>query len=184
MKIYEILSEAEASDAELKQRYGEFEPEDKPMLPTTKVGGAPAPTLWTCYDAIENILGRKRVTDDEDELEPGMYYVYQSNEPPMFRDTEESGPGGSINVPNLESRAAKDVAIAVHEACHAYVHDKIKGAGRAYSNEKIINNLAEKWLRKHLSGTALHVALEAIVGSRVSYGQDHIPQSSITDRRE
>jgi hypothetical protein len=184
MKIYEILSEAEASDAELKQRYGEFDPEDKPMLPTTKVGGAPAPTLWTCYDAIENILGRKRVTDDEDELEPGMYYVYQSNEPPMFRDTEESGPGGSINVPNLESRAAKDVAIAVHEACHAYVHDKIKGAGRAYSNEKIINNLAEKWLRKHLSGTALHVALEAIVGSRVSYGQDHIPQSSTTDRRE
>jgi hypothetical protein len=184
MKITEIIQEAEASDNELKQRYGDFEPEDKPMLPTTKVGGAPAPTLWSAYATIENILGRNRVTDDEDEIQPGMYYVYQSNEPPMFRDTEESGPGGSINIPNLESRAAKDVAVAAHEACHAYVHDKTKGQGRAYSNEKIINNLAEKWLRKHLSGPALHVAIETITGSRINYGKDHIPNSSITDRRE
>jgi hypothetical protein len=102
----------------------------------------------------------------------------------MFRDTEESGPGGSINIPNLESRAAKDVAVAAHEACHAYVHDRTKGQGRVHANEKIINNLAEKWLRKHLSGPALHVAIEAITGSRINYGKDHIPNSSITDRRE
>jgi len=184
MKIHEILSEAEAGDAELKQRYGDFDPEDKPMLPTTQVGGAPAPTLWTCYDAIRNILGSNRVTDDDNELQPGMYYVYQSNEPPMFRDTEESGPGGSINVPNLESKAAKDVAVAVHEACHAYVHDKIKGGGRVHANEKVINNLAERWLRKHLSGPALHVALEAILGSKISYGKDHMPKGPETDRRE
>jgi hypothetical protein len=183
MKIHEILSEAEASDAELRQRYGDFEPEDKPMLPTTQVGGAPAPTLWTAYDAIRNILGRNRVTDDDDALEPGMYYVYQSSGPAMFRDTEESGTGGSINVPNLESKAAKDVAVAVHEAFHAYVHDKTKGAGAVHSNEKIINNLAEKWLRKHLSGSALHVALETIIGSRISYGKDHIPKSLTTDKR-
>ena len=184
MKIYEIIAEAEASDTELKQRYGDFDPKDKPMLPTTHVGGAPAPTLWSAYDAIQDVLGRGRVTDDEDAIEPGMYYVYQSNEPPMFRDTEESGPGGSINIPNLESKAARDVAVAVHEACHAYVHDKVKGAGQAYSNEKIINNLAEKWLRKHLSGPALHVALETITGSRISYGKDHIPKGPTTDRRE
>ena len=177
MKIYEILSEAEASDAELRQRYGEFDPEDKPMLPTTKVGGAPAPTLWTAYDAIVSILGSRRVTDDEDAIEPGMYYVYQSSEPPMFKDTEDSGPGGSINLPNLQSKAARDVAMAVHEACHAYVHDKTKGAGRVYANEKIINNLAEKWLRKHLTGSALHVAIETITGSRISYGKDYLPKS-------
>ena len=139
MKIFEILSEAEASDAELRQRWGDFDPEDKPMLPQTQLSREPAPTLWTCYDAIRNILGSDRVTDDEDDIEPGMYFVYQSNEDPMFRDTEDSGPGGSINIPNLESKAAKDVAVAVHEACHAYVHDKVQGAGRAYSNEKIIN---------------------------------------------
>ena len=183
MLIKEIISEAEASDAELKQRYGEFDPEDKPMLPTTKVGGAPAPTLWTAYDAIESILGRSRVTDDEDNIEPGMYYVYASNEPAMFRDTNDSGSGGSINIPSLDSKAARDVAVAVHEACHAYVHDKTKGAGAVHSNEKIINNLAEKWLRKHLSGPALHVALETITGSRISYGKDHVPNSRTTDKR-
>lgn len=183
MRINEIISEAEASDAELKQRYGDFEPEDKPMLPTTQVGGAPAPTLWTAYEAIESILGRSRVTSDEDDLEQGMYYVYASNEPPMFRDTEESGAGGSINIPSLESKAARDVAVAVHEACHAYVHDRTKGSGQVHANEKIINNLAEKWLRKHLSGTALYVALETITGSRISYGKDYIPKSRTADKR-
>jgi len=41
MKIHEIILEAEASDDELEKRYGKFDPEDKPMLPTTQVGGAP-----------------------------------------------------------------------------------------------------------------------------------------------
>jgi hypothetical protein len=177
MRAKEFIREAEASDAELKQRYGEFDPEDRDMLPQTQLTREPAPTLWSCYAAIQSILGRDRVTDDEDEIEPGMYYVYQSSEPPMFRDTEESGPGGSINVPNLESKAAKDVAVAVHEAYHAYVHDRTNGQGIVHSNEKIINNLAEKWLRKHLSGPALHAALEQIVGSRISYGKDHMPKS-------
>jgi len=178
------LEEAEASDDELRLRYGEFDPEDKPMLPTTKVGGAPAPTLWTAFDAIQSILGRRRVTSDEDNVGPGMYYVYQSSGPAMFRDTNDTGPGGSINIPNLDSKAARDVAVAVHEACHAYVHDKTKGSGRVHANEKIINTLAERWLRKHLSGPALHVAIETITGSRLSYGQDHVPKGPTTDRRE
>ena len=171
MKIHELL-EAAASDAELRQRWGEFDPEDKPMLPRTDVGGAPAPTLWTAYDVVRDILGRDKVTDDDEELQPGMYYIYQSDQPPMFRDTDDGV--GSINLPNLDSTAARDVAQAAHEAYHAYVHNKSKG-GAVYSNEKIINNLAEKWLRKHLSGPALHVGLEQIIGSRISYGSDHIP---------
>ena len=171
MKIHELL-EAAASDAELRQRWGEFNPEDKPMLPRTDVGGAPAPTLWTAYDVVRDILGRDKVTDDDEELQPGMYYIYQSDQPPMFRDTDDGV--GSINLPNLDSTAARDVAQAAHEAYHAYVHNKSKG-GAVYSNEKIINNLAEKWLRKHLSGPALHVGLEQIIGSRISYGSDHIP---------
>jgi len=172
MRINELF-EADASDADLKARYGDFDPEDKPMLPRTKVGGAPAPTLWTAYDVVTNILGRNRVTTDDDELGPNMYYLYQSNEPPMFKDTDNGV--GSINLPDLDSTAARDVAIAAHEAYHAYVHSKSQG-GFASANEKIINNLAEKWLRKHLSGPALHAALEQIVGSRISYGKDHMPK--------
>lgn len=170
------LEEAEASDAELRQRWGDFDPEDKPMLPQTQVRGAPAPTLWSAYDVIRDILGKDRVTDDDEELQPGMYYVYQSSGPPMFRDTGDGV--GSINLPNLDSTAAKDVAVAAHEAYHAYVHSKSQG-GRASSNEKIINNLAEKWLRKHLSGPALHVGLEQIVGSRISYGPHHMPKQGV-----
>lgn len=183
MRIHELISEATASDDELKKRWGEFDPEDRDMLPYTDLDRSSAPTLWTTYDAIVNILGADRVTDDEDEYEPGMYYVYQSNGPAMFRDTEESGPGGSINVPSLTSRAARDVAVAVHEAYHAYVHDRTKGQGRIYSNEKVINNLSEKWLRKHLTGSALHVALETILGSRISYGPHHLPTPPLSDKR-
>ena len=181
MRIQELL-EAEAGDTELKQRYGDFDPEDKPMLPATQLPRQPAPTMWSCMDAIENILGKNNVTDDEDALEPGMYYVYQSSEPPMFKDTGGFGQGGSINLPNPNSHAAGDVAMAVHEAYHAYVHSK--SPGRAQSNEKIINNLAEKWLRKNLTGPSLHVALEKITGSRISYGPDHIPKSSPQDLRQ
>jgi hypothetical protein len=172
MRAIEFIIEAEASDAELRQRWGDFDPEDKPMLPQTQVGGAPAPTLWTAYSVIQNILGRNQVTDDEEYLKPGMYYVYQSSEPPMFRDTDDGT--GIINLPNLDSTAAKDVAVAAHEAYHAYVQSKSQG-GVAYANEKIINKLAEKWLRNHLSGPALHVALEKIVGSKISYGPHHMP---------
>jgi hypothetical protein len=181
MRAKEFIIEAEASDAELTQRYGKFEPEDKPMLPTTRVGGAPSPTLWTAYEVIRNILGKDKVTDDDDELAPGMYYVYQSLGSPMFKDTGDGV--GSINLPNLDSTSARDVAMAAHEAYHAYVHNKSLG-GVAYANEKIINKLAEKWLRNHLSGPALHTALEKIVGSRISYGPNHMPNSSTIDKRK
>jgi len=166
------LEEAEASDADLRARWGAFDPEDKPFLPQTKTNLQPASTLWTAYAVVQNILGKNRVTDDEDELTPNMYYVYQSNEEPMFRDTDNGV--GSINLPNLNSTAAKDVAVAAHEAYHAYVHSKSQG-GVVHANEKIINNLAEKWLRKHLSGPALYAALEKITGSRIHYGSNHMP---------
>lgn len=171
-KLLAELHEAEASDADLRARWGDFDPEDKSMLPQTQTNLQPAATLWTAYAVVQNILGKERVTNDEDELTPNMYYVYQSNEEPMFRDTGEGE--GSINLPNLSSTAARDVAVAAHEAFHAYVHSKGTG-GVVHANEKIINNLAEKWLRKHLSGPALHSALEQITGSRIHYGSDHTP---------
>jgi hypothetical protein len=171
-KLLAELCEAEASDTDLRARWGDFDPEDRAMLPQTKVGGAPAPTLWSAYAVVQNILGKNRVTNDEDALTPNMYYVYQSNNEPMFRDTDNGV--GSINLPDLSSTAARDVAVAAHEAFHAYVHSKSQG-GVVHANEKIINNLAEKWLRKHLSGTALHAAIEKITGSRISYGSNHMP---------
>jgi putative chitinase len=174
IKKFANIAEAEASDADLRARWGDFDPEDRAMLPQTQTNLQGASTLWTAYAVVQNILGKNRVTNDEDELTPNMYYVYQSNEEPMFKDTDNGV--GSINLPNLDSTAAKDVAVAAHEAFHAYVHSKSQG-GVVHANEKIINNLAEKWLRKHLSGPALHVALEKITGSRIHYGPSHMPNS-------
>ena len=178
-KLLAELCEAEASDADLRARWGDFDPEDRPMLPQTQTNLQPAATLWTAYAVVQNILGKNRVTNDEDELTPNMYYVYQSTNEPMFRDTENGV--GSINLPNLSSTAARDVAVAAHEAFHAYVHSKSQG-GVVHANEKIINNLAEKWLRKHLSGPALHSAIEQITGSRIHYGAGHMPK--ITQTKE
>ena len=174
MRIYEIINEAEASTADLRARWGEFDPEDRPMLPRTQTGLEPAATLWTAYEVVQNILGKHNVTDDEDELESGKYYVYQSGEP-MFRGTSDTE--GSIELPNLTSTAAKDIAIAAHEAYHAYIHSRAAG-GAVYANEKIVNNMAEKWLRKHLTGTQLHSAIVALTKSRVHYGQHHMPQGT------
>ena len=172
MRIQEIITEAEASAADLRARWGEFDPEDRPMLPRTQTGLQPAATLWTAYEVIQNILGKNNVTDDEDELDSGKYYVYQSSEP-MFRGTGDTE--GSIAVPDLNSTAAKDIAAAAHEAYHAYVHSKSSG-GAVHANEKIVNNMTEKWLRKHLTGTQLHAAMVALTGSRVHYGPHHMPK--------
>ena len=134
-------------------------------------------TGWTALEVVESILGKDRVTSDDDELVQGMYYVYESNSPPQFEDTEEPGQtGGAIRLHNLEATDPKAIAEAAHEACHAYAHSK-SSSGMLYTNEKIINNLAEIWLKKNLSGTALHFALEHILGSKLHYGSDHMARS-------
>lgn len=171
MRAFEFIVEAEASDVDLRARWGDFNPEDRLMLPRTQTTLEPAATLWTAYEVVQNILGKNNVTDNEDELGPGIYYVYQSGEP-MFRGT--SNTEGSIELPNLTSTAAKDIAVAAHEAYHAYIHNRAKG-GAVHANEKIVNNMAEKWLRKHLSGTQLKSAIEALTHSRIHYGQHHMP---------
>ena len=131
-------------------------------------------TGWTALEVVESILGKNRVTADDDELVQGMYYVYESSSPPQFEDTEEPGqPGGAIRLRDLNATDPKSIAEAAHEACHAYAHSKSTG-GMLYTNEKIINSLAEIWLKKNLSGTSLHFALEHILGSKLHYGADHM----------
>ena len=127
MRFYEIISEAEASDSELAGRWSGYEPGDRPFVPNSKKNLQPSSTLWSCWDAIHDILG-DRVTTDVDDVTPGMYYAINTSGKPMFRNPGEAyGEGGTIEVPNLDSTAAKDVAIAVHEACHAYADMKAKG---------------------------------------------------------
>jgi hypothetical protein len=138
-----------------------------------------APTPFTAYQAIQSVLGKDNVTDNDEDMGNAKYLVYRSPRT-LFIDHDDMG---AIEIKDPDSRDAREVAIAVHEACHAWIHARAKG-GRVSSNEKIVNQLAEKWLRKHLSGVQLHVALEAIVKSRISYGSNHMPKSSVSDKRE
>jgi hypothetical protein len=183
MRIIEIVQEARSSDREMSQRYPEMTPDELEFM-----GGNfdlprdPGPTLWSCRAVIENILGTDLVTGDEHRLKPGMYYMFDGVKEPFFRPTgDTNAEAGSIELPDLDSHAARDVGAAAHEAYHAYVHNR--SPGQAYGNEKIVNNLAERWLRKHLSGASLHYALEAITKSRIDYGTDHTPKGPVTDRR-
>jgi hypothetical protein len=165
MRAFEIVLERAMSDQELSRRGWDGNPEtkwiyDEPIKPTR------AATDWTCIDAIKDILGADRVTDDEDNVKPGQYLVYPSNRT-MF---VEFGKQGAIEIKDPNSRDAEDLAAAVHEACHAKLH---KGAnGKIYTNEKLVNQLAIKWLKENLTGMALHVATEAITKSKISYGHN------------
>lgn len=174
MRAYEFITEAEASDADLQRRWGDQAHLDRPFLPRSRTNLQPAATLWTAYEVVQDILGKQNVTDDDDELVQGMYYVFQHGTygEPMFRGTSDTE--GSIELPDLDSTAAKDIAVAAHEAYHAYIHRKASG-GAVFANEKIVNKLAEKWLRKNLSGTQLYAAIEALNSSRIHYGQHHMP---------
>lgn len=173
----QILFELQATDAALAKRWPNYEPVDREFI-GVDLPKQPTPTPWSCLAVIQNILGADNVTDDEDELVPGMYYAYDSDTP-LFRATGDThDQAGSIQVPNLSSHSARDVGIAAHEAYHAWAHSKSRG--NVYTNEKIINNLAEKWLRKHLVGLDLQVALEAIINSRVSYGKNHLSKPNVS----
>lgn len=74
-----------------------------------------------------------------------------------------------IAIPDTNSQNAAYIAPAVHEAYHAYIYRKAGGQGTFYSNEAVVNKLAEKWLRQHITGFALHIALTVINNSRISY---------------
>jgi len=92
--------------------------------------------------------------------------LYASFEPPYTYGNGRVSPG-KISLPSITSDNAAYLAAAVHEAYHAYIFFKTRGQGNLKSNEKIVNVLAEKWLRKHLKGFTLHSALNIINTSRI-----------------
>jgi hypothetical protein len=189
MRAVEFIYEALSSDDEMQKRYPDMDADDREMMGGKNISlpREPGPTLWSCRSVIQNILGSKNVTDDADNIKPGQYYMFDgvNKLDAMFRatgDTHEEA--GSIEVRDLDSYSASDVGIAAHEAYHAYIYSKTTG-GQVYGNEKIVNKMAEKWCRKHLTGPSLHYALEAITNSRIHYGQDNYMQKGpVTDRRE
>ena len=74
-----------------------------------------------------------------------------------------------IYLPSFDNSSAVYVAVAVHEAYHAKIYLGTRGQGALTSNEKIVNDLTEKWLRSKLSGFALHAGLTTVANSRSFY---------------
>jgi len=188
MKLRELFESRLPEPAEIDAAMGqELAPGEHDMTPYSAPMRGPAATPFTVYQAISAVLGHEDVTNDEDDLTEEnhmqMVYVYEGSRNGYYIATDD-GTGGSIEVHNMGSKAAADVAVGVHEACHALVHRKTGGEGRLSSQEKIVNNMAERWIRKHLHGMAQHVALETITGSRIDYGPNHMPRPSPSDLRE
>ena len=166
MKINEIICEVKYSDARLRTMGWDGSEDERCWYPPgfDAVG---ATTKWRSVDAIVDILGIDFVTDDEDDVQPGQVLVYNSGRT-LFIDHEDMA---AIEIRDMQSKAAIDVAKAVHEAYHAYMWIKAQG-GQIHANEKFVNTLATRWLRAHLSGPELHVALETILKSKISYGHN------------
>lgn len=148
-----------------------------------------APTQFTGLEVLQDIIGHDAICVDKDKIKDGQYYL--KNVDP---NSKWDGPGfspprqytykqygntaaedkdvtvdveGTITLYDYKSRDAKDIAVAAHEAYHALMWKK----GKSYfNNEKLTNNLATKWLKKNLKGPELHVALEMILQSNISYG--------------
>lgn len=191
MKLRELFEAIQPTDAEMKAAHGNdqewdsMDADDKEMHPLNAPMKGVAPTPFTVYTAIQSVLGRGNVTYDEDELAAGdgKIYVWNGSREGFFVPNDDDT-GGSIEVQNMDSRDARQVAIGVHEAYHAYIHQRTNAQGQLSSQEKIVNNLAYKWIMRHLKGMAQHVALEAINASRVNYGHHHMPNPGPSDLRE
>jgi hypothetical protein len=179
MKSMEFIVERKPTDTELKVRgwspntkHGnDQEYKDWVFSADKDIESAPGPVGFTALQAIKDILGADNVCADDEEPERGQYYVIQGHRPgAYFIAMDDYSDGGVIELPfDQNSNQARRIATAVHEAFHAYVHRKIPG-GSLYNNEKMVNSLSVKWLQKHLTGYNLHIALEQITKSRISYG--------------
>lgn len=136
------------------------------------------PKQFCVIEVVRNIVGQAYFASDKDD-DNAAFLVRQSNEPGFSPPStvhedwmKELGlppliSRGTLYVPPHESRCASHIAMAAHEAIHAWLY--LNGKGEVWRSEEITNQLAELWLRQHLSGMRLHVALEAITQSRISY---------------
>lgn len=145
---------------------------------------AQATTNWTVINTIKNILGDDLVATSNPK--EGQYLVIKGDYA-AFGKTDNRDPydweielniappnkpeAGTIEVPDLNSRDARFVAMAAHEAFHAFILSKSPKT-KLFRNEKYVNQLATKWVKKNITGMALHVALETILQSKIDYGHN------------
>ena len=129
---------------------------------------------WTAMDVVRDILGPDNVVDDlvtpEEEFKEHHFIVthsWSNRMPNMFADMDTDT--GCICLSDRYGTSPKAIAVAAHEAYHAWLHQNKK----QYDDEKHVNILATKWLQQHLSGMQLHAALNTILHSKIHYGHNN-----------
>ena len=180
MRASEFITERQLTDLELRQRGWDGNEEYRSWY-ADEIPNGKASTRFSVSAAIGDILGWDNLYFDEDQDD--VDHSYGTNV--IFVNTEYGGLNGGQRgtfarfddaegggmVINLafpaESHDARDVGTAVHEAFHAKI--AMGSRGDLYGNEQLVNKMAEKWLRAHLTGIELHVALEGVTKSRISY---------------
>jgi hypothetical protein len=144
------------------------------------IPSVPGPVGFTALQAIGNILGRDRVCTDEKYYIPGKRNILVTDEGGLTRNSfdysaamgDDRSAGAVIYIDDIFSSQARNIAIAVHEAYHAWMF--LKSGGTVFQNEKMVNRMAIRWLRKHLSGMNLQIATEEILHSNLSYNHKGI----------
>lgn len=128
---------------------------------------------WRAIDVVRNILGADNVIDDKVEnpesAQPHQFIVTHSwvnSTPDMFSDLDcESG---VVCLADRYGTTPAAIAKAAHESFHAWLHQN----KQPNNNEKLVNQLATEWLRKHFSGMFLRAALDTILKSKIHYGHN------------
>lgn len=139
---------------------------------------------WTAEEVVRKILSDYNVSGEVDldttgghssfgdligkaSVEKSWARMKNTGEPSGIYDPFGSmpGEGGVIGLPNPKGKRPSDIASAAHEAFHALLQLKYKN----YQNEHVVNRLAARWLQDNYSGRFLHLAINDIRNSRVSY---------------
>jgi hypothetical protein len=176
-----IIDEDKKADYEYYKKMGwEGNPDEIWLYdtgPTKK-----ATTTWSVLMAVRDILSKDVTVEEwdpiteptDEEVEPGVVYVMKNlirgKRTAFFPRMVGGKAGGIIYINNYESRNSDEIAMAVHEAYHARLWIKAKGQGVFHGNEKVVNDLAEAWLKKNLNGFNLQVAMDKLGLSRKGYG--------------
>jgi hypothetical protein len=135
------------------------------------INGTTPSKLPTAYEVVKFILGANRCTDDSETLKDkdGKYFVCQpwSGNGPMFSDMDcAPGEGGCVALVNIHGKSPLDLAHAVHEGTHAWLHMN----GKDSHNENLTNHYGAQFARKLFSGQLLNFILEYLLTSNRSYG--------------
>lgn len=143
-------------------------------------GGKPksASPEWSVKDALADVIGPRaiKIADESGyvagwkpgDLVASVTKSLNAEGRVNVRYVAGEKGGGSLRLASLDSKSPEAVIEAVHEARHAQLHLD-KGLPESAHLENKVNDFAERWARKNLSGENLNRALKHLDESDASH---------------